>query len=111
MMTGIILLFVSLILLQTRYDQLSNNYSQLQDEVNQLKNRTEEKSCPDGWTGFGRSCYFKSKEEKTWTDRFWAAGLTQYENYWYPASCCNQQGKWTQRYYETKNWICEKKMI
>uniref|UniRef100_A0A8C9Y452 C-type lectin domain-containing protein n=2 Tax=Sander lucioperca TaxID=283035 RepID=A0A8C9Y452_SANLU len=23
-------------------------------------------SCPDGWTRFGCSCYFKSKEKKTW---------------------------------------------
>ncbi|XP_039675571.1 CD209 antigen-like protein E [Perca fluviatilis] len=66
MMTGIILLFVYFILLQTRhevlqtrYDQLSNNYSQLQGEVS-------EKCCPDGWTTFGRSCYFKSKEKNTW---------------------------------------------
>ncbi|XP_039676688.1 C-type lectin domain family 4 member E-like [Perca fluviatilis] len=52
-------LFIRLTLLQTRYDQLSNNYSQLQGEVS-------EKCCPDGWTTFGRSCYFKSKEKNTW---------------------------------------------
>ncbi|XP_028454184.1 CD209 antigen-like protein E isoform X2 [Perca flavescens] len=55
-------------LLQTRYDQLSNNNSQLQDEVKKLKDRTKEKCCPDGWTIFGCSCYFKSKEEKNWYD-------------------------------------------
>ncbi|XP_039675572.1 CD209 antigen-like protein E [Perca fluviatilis] len=59
-------LFIRLTLLQTRYDQLSKNYSQFQNEVKQLKDRTEEMRCPDGWTRFGRSCYFKSKEENTW---------------------------------------------
>ncbi|XP_028454191.1 CD209 antigen-like protein E [Perca flavescens] len=78
-------------MLQTRNDQLSNNYtqlqrkvseisvndsqlessyqtlSQLQDEVKQLKDRIKEMRCPDGWTIFGCSCYFKSKEEKTWS--------------------------------------------
>ncbi|XP_034747461.1 CD209 antigen-like isoform X2 [Etheostoma cragini] len=53
-------------LLQTRYDQLSNNYTQLQDEVKQLKDRIE--VCHDGWTRFGCSCYFKSKEKKDWGD-------------------------------------------
>ncbi|XP_034747467.1 CD209 antigen-like protein E isoform X7 [Etheostoma cragini] len=56
-------------LLQTRYDQLSNNYTQLQDEVKQLKDRIEVlKVCHDGWTRFGCSCYFKSKEKKDWGD-------------------------------------------
>ncbi|XP_032366286.1 CD209 antigen-like protein E [Etheostoma spectabile] len=55
-------------LLQTRYDQLSNNYTQLKDEEKQLKNRTEAKVCPDGWTRYGCSCYFKSKEKKVWED-------------------------------------------
>ncbi|XP_032367612.1 CD209 antigen isoform X1 [Etheostoma spectabile] len=55
-------------LLQTRYDQLSNNYTQLQDDVMQLKNRTEDTICPDGWTRYGCSCYFKSKEKKKWED-------------------------------------------
>ncbi|XP_035849101.1 C-type lectin domain family 4 member E-like isoform X3 [Sander lucioperca] len=168
--------------LQTRYDQLSNNNSQLQssyetlsvnhsklqDEVKQLKDRTEDISCPDGWTRFGCSCYFKSKEKKTWergradckksgadlvvinneekqkfvselskggeswiglqnivrqgewkwkwvdgsplTETFWAAGLTP-DYYLNAATCCDQQGKWTQRYSENnKNWICEKKI-
>ncbi|XP_035864425.1 CD209 antigen-like protein E [Sander lucioperca] len=46
------------------------------------------------------------------TETFWAAGLTHYDGYWYAATCCDQQGKWTQRYYsDNKNWICEKKMI
>ncbi|XP_034747466.1 CD209 antigen-like protein E isoform X6 [Etheostoma cragini] len=96
MMTGIILLSVYFTLLQTRYDQLSNNYTQLQDEVKQLKDRTEVtllqtrydqlsnnytqlqdevkqlkdriEVCHDGWTRFGCSCYFKSKEKKDWGD-------------------------------------------
>ncbi|KAL7381962.1 hypothetical protein ABVT39_014235 [Epinephelus coioides] len=66
--------------LQSRYDQLSNNYSQLQkqipnasvhysqlqDEVKQLKDKIEGKRCPDGWSRFGRSCYFQSDEKKNW---------------------------------------------
>ncbi|XP_039677194.1 CD209 antigen-like protein A [Perca fluviatilis] len=158
-------LFIRFTFLQTRYDQLSNNYSKLQDEVKQLKNRTEEKWCPDGLTRFGRSCYFKSKEEKTWTrsradcqqrgadlviinnkeeqkfvtelskdgeswiglryersqgwkwvdgspltETFWASGLTHYEGY--PPTCCDQHGKWTQRYdSDNKNGICEKRIL
>ncbi|XP_078137199.1 C-type lectin domain family 12 member B-like [Sander vitreus] len=54
--------------LQSSYQTLSINHSQLQDEAKKLKNRTEEKCCPDGWKGFRCSCYFKSKEEKTWSD-------------------------------------------
>ncbi|XP_035849103.1 CD209 antigen-like protein E isoform X3 [Sander lucioperca] len=155
-------------MLKTRYNQLSNNYSQLQDEVKQLKNRTENKSCPHGWTRFGCSCYFKSKEKDYWdgsradckkrgadlvvinneeeqkfvselskdgeswiglwderrqaewkwvdgsllTETFWAAGLPHYDTYLSAATCCDQQGKWTQnRYYETKKRICEKKIL
>ncbi|KAF1394477.1 hypothetical protein PFLUV_G00000710 [Perca fluviatilis] len=76
-------LFIRFTLLQTRYDQLSTNYrqiqrkvsnisvekSQLQDEVKELKCRIKEKLCPDGWTGFGCSCYFKSKKEDYWYGR------------------------------------------
>ncbi|XP_035849107.1 CD209 antigen-like protein A [Sander lucioperca] len=44
------------------------------------------------------------------TETFWAAGLTHYDGYY--ATCCNQQGKWTQGYHsDNKKWICEKKMI
>ncbi|XP_031168896.1 C-type lectin domain family 12 member B-like [Sander lucioperca] len=53
--------------LQSSYQTLSKNNSQLQDEVKQLKDRIEEKRCPDGWTRFGCSCYFKYKEKKTWS--------------------------------------------
>ncbi|XP_028454182.1 C-type lectin domain family 4 member E-like [Perca flavescens] len=161
-------LFIRFTLLQTRYNQLSNNHSHLQDEVKQLKNRTEDKSCPHGWTRFGCSCYFKSKEKDYWdgsradckkrgadlavinneeeqkfvselskdgeswiglwderrqaewkwvdgsllTETFWAAGLPLYDTYLSAATCCDQQGKWTQnRYYETKKRICEKKIL
>ncbi|XP_039677191.1 CD209 antigen-like protein A [Perca fluviatilis] len=153
--------------LQSSYETLSVNHSHLQDEIKQLKNRTKDKSCPDGWTTFGSHCYFKSKEKKTWdgsraicqqreadlvvinnkeeqkfvtelskdgeswigllyessqsgykwdwvdgsplTETFWAAGLPHYDGYRYAAKCCDQQEKWTQRrYYDNKNWICEK---
>ncbi|KAM8767288.1 CD209 antigen-like protein C isoform 5-T6 [Acanthopagrus schlegelii] len=123
--------------------------------------------CPDGWTRFGCSCYFRSNEMRTWsqsrtdcqnkgadlvvinsedenkfvsglnnmygqfwiglktestewsyewkwvdgsplTETFWAAGQPAATWGWY-ATCCNQQGRWTQSgYYEKKYWICEK---
>uniref|UniRef100_A0AAZ1WYN2 C-type lectin domain-containing protein n=1 Tax=Oreochromis aureus TaxID=47969 RepID=A0AAZ1WYN2_OREAU len=53
--------------LQSSYDKLSKNHSQLQEEVKKLKEKIEEK-CPDRWTRFGSSCYFKSTESKTWSD-------------------------------------------
>ncbi|XP_063321754.1 natural killer cells antigen CD94-like [Pelmatolapia mariae] len=40
---------------------------QLQEEVKELKDKMEEK-CPDRWTRFGCSCYFKSTERKTWSE-------------------------------------------
>nr|XP_024654210.1 CD209 antigen-like protein E [Maylandia zebra] len=57
----------SLTQLQSRYDELSKNHSQLQEEVKKLKEEIEEK-CPDRWMRFGSSCYFKSTENKTWSD-------------------------------------------
>ncbi|XP_050925052.1 CD209 antigen-like protein A isoform X2 [Lates calcarifer] len=66
--------------LQTRYNDLNNSYSQLQeqlsvvnnsqlqDEVKRLKEKIEEKRCSVGWERFGCSCYFKSTEEKTWSE-------------------------------------------
>ncbi|XP_024654210.2 CD209 antigen-like protein C [Maylandia zebra] len=57
----------SLTRLQSRYDELSKNHSQLQEEVKKLKEKIEEK-CPDRWTRFGSSCYFKSTESKTWSE-------------------------------------------
>ncbi|XP_049890716.1 CD209 antigen-like protein C isoform X3 [Epinephelus moara] len=169
--------------LQSRYDQLSKNYSQLQrqisnvsvhysqvqDEVKQLKDKIEGKWCPDGWSKFGCSCYFKMNEEKNWdgsradcrqrgadlvvinnkeeqkfvtelnvhgeswiglqetwtggrweweqkwvdgsplTEMFWAPELPTHEGYRHAATCCNDQGQWTQSlHYVYKNWICEK---
>ncbi|KAL3984437.1 serine/arginine repetitive matrix protein 2 [Sarotherodon galilaeus] len=57
----------SLTQLQSSYDKLSKNHSQLQEEVKKLKEKIEEK-CPDRWTRFGSSCYFKSTETKTWSE-------------------------------------------
>nr|XP_024656161.1 CD209 antigen-like [Maylandia zebra] len=57
----------SLTQLQSRYDELSKNHSQLQEEVKKLKEKIEGK-CPEEWTRFGSSCYFKYTEWKTWSD-------------------------------------------
>ncbi|XP_028423789.1 CD209 antigen-like protein E [Perca flavescens] len=178
-------LFICFTLLHTRYDQLSSNYSQiqrkvsdisveksqLQDEVKELKCRIKEKLCPDGWKGFGCSCYFKSKKEDYWygrrddceqrgahlvvinneeeqkfvtelskdgqywiglqkeqrqgeqnpgewkwvdgsplTETFWASGMPHNDVNYKAATCCDQQGKWTQRRFnDYKKWICEEK--
>ncbi|XP_039461294.1 uncharacterized protein LOC116318446 [Oreochromis aureus] len=71
MLAGIIILSIcfgwSNSQLQSSYDKLSKNHSQLQEEVKKLKEKIEEK-CPDRWTRFGSSCYFKSHERKTWSD-------------------------------------------
>ncbi|XP_026203059.1 CD209 antigen-like protein A [Anabas testudineus] len=161
--------------LQSRYNKLRNMYNQsklhmnhVQDEVKQLKGSIEGKFCPEGWTRFGCSCYFKSTEKKTWSEsrtdcenrgsdlvtinskeeqnfitelkvngeswiglrtrrtergwkwewvdgsplskQFWAAGQGHPTD-WFYASCCSQQGKWTQikHYYNHHaSWICEK---
>ncbi|XP_049457420.1 C-type lectin domain family 2 member B-like isoform X2 [Epinephelus fuscoguttatus] len=127
------------------------------------------KWCPDGWSKFGCSCYFKMNEEKNWdrsradcrqrgadlvvinnkeeqkfvtelnvhgeswiglqetwtggrweweqkwvdgsplTEMFWAPGLPTHEGYQHAATCCNDQGQWTQSLHHVyKNWICEK---
>ncbi|RVE67062.1 hypothetical protein OJAV_G00113620 [Oryzias javanicus] len=78
--------FLILTGLMTRYLLLSlenksmkNSYNLLQtelsvvnktllDEINQLKNKTEGKSCPEGWMRFRNRCYYKSTEKKTWFD-------------------------------------------
>nr|XP_033493059.1 C-type lectin domain family 4 member E-like [Epinephelus lanceolatus] len=147
----------------------SVHYSQLQDEVKQLRDKIEGKWCPDGWSIFGCSCYFKMNEEKNWdrsrancrqrgadlviinnkeeqkfvtelnvhgeswiglqetwtggrweweqkwvdgsplTETFWAPGLPRHEGYQHAATCCNDQGQWTQSpHYMSKHWICEK---
>ncbi|XP_030596978.1 CD209 antigen-like protein E [Archocentrus centrarchus] len=46
--------------LQIEYDQLSNNYIELQPRLSV--------KCPGEWLKFGRSCYFKSTERKTWPE-------------------------------------------
>ncbi|XP_026011691.1 CD209 antigen-like protein E [Astatotilapia calliptera] len=53
--------------LQTEHQETKRLNSQLQEEVKKLKEKIEEK-CPDRWTRFGSSCYFKSTEKKTWSD-------------------------------------------
>ncbi|XP_030268404.1 CD209 antigen-like protein E [Sparus aurata] len=70
--------------LKSSYETLSKNHSQLQDEVKKLKDeiqvnnsqlqnelqklndKIEGKRCPDGWTRFGCSCYFRSNQMETW---------------------------------------------
>ncbi|XP_026156724.1 CD209 antigen-like protein A [Mastacembelus armatus] len=47
---------------------MAANNSQLQEEVKKLKDKTEGKWCPEGWTRFGCSCYFKSTQEKYWDE-------------------------------------------
>ncbi|XP_026156703.1 CD209 antigen-like [Mastacembelus armatus] len=52
--------------LQEKIHNMAANNSQLQEEVKKLKDKTEGKWCPEGWTRFGCSCYFKSTEKKRW---------------------------------------------
>ncbi|XP_069024737.1 CD209 antigen-like protein C [Embiotoca jacksoni] len=54
--------------LESSYEILSKNNSQLQEEVKKLKDTIEGKWCPEGWTRFGCSCYFKFTERKTWDE-------------------------------------------
>ncbi|XP_026205671.1 C-type lectin domain family 4 member M-like [Anabas testudineus] len=53
--------------LQSRYETLNKKQTQTQDEVKKLKVKIEGK-CPEGWTRFRCSCYFKSTEKKGWFD-------------------------------------------
>ncbi|XP_073319778.1 C-type lectin domain family 12 member B-like [Pagrus major] len=53
--------------LQSSYEILSKNHSQLEDEVKKLKDKIKEMRCPDGWTRFGCSCYFRSNQKRTWS--------------------------------------------
>ncbi|XP_026011203.1 CD209 antigen-like protein E isoform X2 [Astatotilapia calliptera] len=53
--------------LQTEHQETKRLNSQLQEEVKKLKEKIEEK-CPEGWTRFGSKFYFKSTENKTWSD-------------------------------------------
>ncbi|XP_030597655.1 CD209 antigen-like protein C [Archocentrus centrarchus] len=52
--------------LQSSYDRLSENHSQLWKKMKKQK-KMEEK-CPDRWTRFRGSCYFKINEIKTWSE-------------------------------------------
>ncbi|XP_035856479.1 CD209 antigen-like isoform X1 [Sander lucioperca] len=46
------------------------------------------------------------------TETFWASGLPRGDGNYKAATCCDQQGKWTQRTYgDNKKWICEKDII
>uniref|UniRef100_A0A7N8X6W8 C-type lectin domain-containing protein n=1 Tax=Mastacembelus armatus TaxID=205130 RepID=A0A7N8X6W8_9TELE len=53
-------------ILEKKTADMAANNSQLQEEVKKLKDKIEGTWCPEGWTRFGCSCYFKSSEEKTW---------------------------------------------
>ncbi|XP_026156706.1 CD209 antigen-like protein E isoform X2 [Mastacembelus armatus] len=73
MMVGIISLsirYVSVKLeneqLKIRINNLSSSYNQSQNDLKQLQEKIHRTWCPEGWTRFGCSCYFKSSEEKTW---------------------------------------------
>ncbi|XP_026205643.1 CD209 antigen-like protein D [Anabas testudineus] len=58
-------------LLQSRLAETAVNYSKIHDEVKKLKVKHEEDQgnfCPEGWTRFRCSCYFKSTENKTWSE-------------------------------------------
>ncbi|XP_026156081.1 CD209 antigen-like protein A [Mastacembelus armatus] len=52
--------------LQEKIHNMAADNSQLQEEVKKLKDKIEGKWCPEGWTRFGCSCYFKSTEKKWW---------------------------------------------
>ncbi|KAM9385495.1 CD209 antigen-like protein A [Pholidichthys leucotaenia] len=47
--------------------KLSGNCSRLQEELKWLNYETNGRSCYDGWTRFGCSCYFKFTGEKDWS--------------------------------------------
>ncbi|XP_025758156.1 CD209 antigen-like protein A [Oreochromis niloticus] len=152
-----LLMLAGIIILSIRFKkQLSNNCS--------LQSNHSEK-CPDRWTRFGSSCYFKSTERKTWSDsrrdcqdkgadlvminskeeqefinelnmrgeswigleRYsqkhewkWVDGSLLTETFWAPgkqndtlvyyAACCDSDGRWTKGPYESKTFICEKRV-
>ncbi|XP_023201278.1 CD209 antigen-like protein C isoform X1 [Xiphophorus maculatus] len=52
--------------LHKSYEILSKNHNQLTDQVNRLNNTSTGKRCPDRWTRFGSSCYFKGEEKNNW---------------------------------------------
>ncbi|XP_024154114.1 C-type lectin domain family 17, member A-like [Oryzias melastigma] len=71
-MTRYLLLSLENIKMKISYNQLQAKLSDINktllDEINQQKNRTEGKSCPEGWMRFRNRCYYKSTEKKTWFD-------------------------------------------
>uniref|UniRef100_A0AAQ6IDH6 C-type lectin domain-containing protein n=1 Tax=Anabas testudineus TaxID=64144 RepID=A0AAQ6IDH6_ANATE len=42
---------------------ISHQHTSEQHEIFSLQGK-----CPEGWTRFGCSCYFKSTEKKTWSE-------------------------------------------
>ncbi|XP_019210913.2 C-type lectin domain family 2 member B-like [Oreochromis niloticus] len=46
---------------------LSIRFTSIKQKLQNRNNNCPEK-CPDRWTRFGSSCYFKSTESKTWSD-------------------------------------------
>ncbi|XP_031155964.1 CD209 antigen-like protein E [Sander lucioperca] len=76
---------------------------------------TELSKDGESWIGLWQE--WRNREWKwEWVDRspltetFWAPGLPHDDSYKNAATCCDQQGNWTQRRcnYQTKKWICEK---
>ncbi|KAM9306071.1 CD209 antigen-like protein D, partial [Pholidichthys leucotaenia] len=53
--------------LKMENQKLSGNCSRLQEELKWLNYETNGRSCYDGWTRFGCSCYFKFTGEKDWS--------------------------------------------
>ncbi|XP_030268393.1 CD209 antigen-like protein C isoform X6 [Sparus aurata] len=47
-------------------DKIEDNNRQFEAKVKQLKDKIKGMTCPDGWTRFGCSCYFRSNQMKTW---------------------------------------------
>ncbi|KAM8767292.1 C-type lectin domain family 6 member A-like isoform 1-T1 [Acanthopagrus schlegelii] len=66
MLTAIIILSTCYILVTVEKDQLQNRYNTLNTSHTQLQETFSEKRCPDGWTRFGCSCYFRSNGMKLW---------------------------------------------
>lgn len=43
------------------------------------------------------------------TQTYWGTGWPNAYNYYKYGTCCNNEGKWTNTYYDYKrSWICEK---